>query len=225
MAAIGAVLIAFLLVTIVRSFGGDDAPAATQPTADASASPTPDATSSSTPSEAAAPADGATQVALTASATACNPQQIRLTPTVPADQLAGGDVRIELAVSSTSAKPCTLTGDVAELLVVISQDTNTVYDSTVCSTSLIATPVQVMPRWITRTTITWTGRAGCRGSEAFVGGGQYTLKLGTLGGEPGSATFTLGDPPPPPAPEPVPAPVPDPAAPVAPAPDPATPQA
>ncbi len=41
-----------------------------------------------------------------------------------------------------------------------------------------------------------------------MGAGEYTIKLGTLGGEPGEVTFSLGEAPPP-TPDPV---VPDPAA-------------
>ncbi|EFQ83319.1 hypothetical protein HMPREF0063_11592 [Aeromicrobium marinum DSM 15272] len=154
------------------------------------------------------PAPGVSEVSLASSGDGCDPRTVRITPTVPAGQQAGGDIRVDLAVSTSSETPCTLTAEDAELLVIISSGGRPVYDSTVCTSSLIAQPVPLTPRWVTSTAVTWTGRAGCVGAEPFVGAGEYTIQLGTLGGEPGSATFGLAEPPPPPEPEPAPEPEP-----------------
>ncbi len=206
---LGVVLVLWVLVRTVT--GGGDA----EPEADPTSTPTATETAVETP-------EGTVPVSLTTGEGACKPQSVRITPSVPADQAAGGDVQILLTISSTATEACVLDADDAQLVVIIDDGDNPVYDSTACTTSLLASPVQLSPEWATVTTVTWNGRVSggsCGAGEALVGGGSYTLKLGTLGGEPGDADFTLADAPPPPAPV-VPDPaVPDPAA--TPAPDPA----
>lgn len=154
------------------------------------------------------PTDGIYDAALPTTSTACDPQQVRIQPTVPAKQTAAGDVTIELVVSSAQDEACTLEPDDADLIVVISSNGGPVWDSTRCPTSLLADPVSLARGWATVVATTWSGRGsgdGCSSSEAFVPAGTYTVKLGTLGGEPGETTFSLApgaEPKPEPEPEP-----------------------
>lgn len=194
-----AVLVLLLLVLLVLRLvsGGDEPETAPKPTP--SADPTTEPT--------AELPDGTVPVTLSAAAGACDPESVRISPTVPPDQTAGGPVRIDLAVSSTSAEPCTLEASEADLVTVIARDGSPVYDSTGCRVSLLSTPITLNPQWVTVTSVEWNGRASgatCSDAEALVGDGSYSLQLGTLGGEPGETTFTLAPaPPPPPPPAPV----------------------
>ncbi len=153
------------------------------------------------------PTDGTYDASLPTASTACDPQQIRITPTVPAKQAAGQEVTIELVVSGP-AEPCTLEPGDADLIAVISANGGPVWDSTLCPTSLLTDPVSLAGGWSTVVSATWSGRGsgrGCSSDEAFVSAGTYTVKLGTLGGEPGETTFSLAagaEPEPDPEPEP-----------------------
>lgn len=200
---LGIVLVVWLLVRTL--LGGDDA--ADEP----AATPTPSATETT----AAEVPEGTVPVSLATGDAACEPSTVRVTPSVPADQTAGGPVQLALTISTSAAKPCVLEASASQLVVVIDDGDTPVYDSTSCNTSILTTPVRLSPEWATVTPVTWNGRVSggsCSDAEAFVGAGSYTLKLGTLGGEPGDASFSLGEAPPPPAP-PAPDPaVPDPAA-------------
>ena len=196
---LGVVLVVWFLVRAVT--GGDAAD-------DASTKPTPTPTST----EATEVPEGTVPASLKAGDRACDPQTVRISPSVPADQTAGGDVAVVLTVSTSASTACVLEASASQLVVVIDDGDDPVYDSTSCNASILETPVSLSPDWATVTTATWSGRASgasCSDAEAFVGAGDYTIKLGTLGGEPGEVTFSLGEAPPPPAPDPV---APDPAA-------------
>ncbi len=175
--------------------GGDDEPApVAAPTASASAS------ASTTPTPAPAPtqaAQSAVQVALTTSAEPCDPELVRITPTVPADQPARKAVRLELLVSTSAAKGCTLDPADADLVAVISSGDTAVWDSGVCRSALLDEPVVLSPGWSTSVATTWSGRGSgpaCSSKEGWASPGTYTLRIGTLGGEPGAARFTLAQP-------------------------------
>ena len=186
-----ALLVVVVVVLAVRAaFGGGDD---TTSTSTSTPSPSP-----SESAEQVAP-DGTVPVSLTTGTEPCDPTTVRITPSVPAEQAAGGDVSVVLTVSSTQAEGCVLDAEAADLVVVIDDGQAPVYDSTACPTSLLATPVTLSPEWATVTTVTWSGRVSggtCGDAEAFVPGGDYTLKLGTLGGEPGAVSFSLAEAPP-----------------------------
>lgn len=207
---VGVVLVVWLLVRAVT--GGDSA-------GDTSATPPPTPTAT----EAAELPAGTVPASLKTGDRACDPETVRISPSVAADQTAGADVTITLTVSTTASTACVLEASASELVVVIDDGSNPVYDSTSCAASLLGSPVSLSPEWATVTTATWSGRvsgSSCSDAEAFAASGDYTIKLGTLGGEPGEATFTLGEAPPPPAPDPV---VPDPTVPDPAVPDPTMP--
>lgn len=191
-----AVVIALVWIGTQVFGGGDEARTEPKPT------PTPTVTATPVP----APTEGVLPVRLTSAARSCDPEKIRVTPSVRSGQLTKAPVKVGLVISSTETTACTLTPADADLLVVISANKVAVWDSTVCKTSLLTSPVAISPGWSTLADTTWTGRgsgSACSPKEGFATPGTYTIQAGTLGGEPGKATFTLN-----PAPKPAATPTP-----------------
>ena len=215
-----ALVIALVWGVLQLTQRGDADEAKPEPKAAATTTPAPTPTVAPTPEPVD---DGLVDVALTTSARSCDPEKTRLTPTVKPGQLTKGPVDIGLVVSTTETKPCTLMPDDAEAIAVITANGTAIWDSTVCKTSLLTTPVAVSPQWATMSTVQWTGRgsgSNCTSNEGWATPGKYTVQIGTLGGEPGKTTFTLDPRPAAPKTPATPAPpaTPDPAAPTAPAP-------
>lgn len=166
----------------LRLLGGGDSPDSSEPEAAPQVVP------------AVVPTDGTYDASLPTTSAACDPQQVRITPTVPAKQKAAGDVTVELVVSTAQDEACTLEPEDADLIAVISSNGGPVWDSTRCPTSLLTDPVPLARGWSTVVATAWSGRGsgtGCSSSEDFAPAGSYTVKLGTLGGEPGETTFSL----------------------------------
>jgi len=179
-----AVIIALIWIGMQVFGGGGDPKADPQPTATATATVAP----------APAPTAGVLSVNLVSGTRACDPEKIRITPTVAPGQLTKAPVAVGLVVSSTETKACTLTSTAADLLVVISANKVAVWDSTVCKTSLLTAPVAISPGWATLAQASWSGRGSgskCSAKEGFATPGTYTIQAGTLGGEPGKTTFVL----------------------------------
>ncbi len=179
-----AVIIALIWIGTQVFGGGDDPKAKPRATATATATVTP----------VPAPTDGVLSVNLVSATRACDPEKIRITPTVKPGQLTKAPVGIGLVVSSTETKACTLTPAAADLLVVISANKVAVWDSTVCKTSLLTTPAAISPSWATLVQASWSGRGSgsrCSAKEGFATPGTYTIQAGTLGGEPGKTSFVL----------------------------------
>ena len=156
--------------------------------------------STATPSPTPSPAstDSTTTVALSSDSSACNPESIRITPSVPDGQHTRGPVDIDLTISSTSRTPCTFTAISADLLAIISAGKTAIWDSTVCKTALLTDPVKLSPGWSTVAQAEWSGRGSgraCSKKEGWATPGGYTLQIGTLGGEPGKTKFTITPPP------------------------------
>ena len=160
----------------------------------------PSVASAPKPAPAVVPTNGALEVALAADDRSCDPEKVRITPSIPLDQTSGSAVTIDLAVSSTETTPCTLQPADAELIAVISANDTAVFDSTLCTSrsgggSLLTDPVQLAGGgWATIAPTTWSGRGSgrsCGSAENYAGPGRYTVQVGTLGGEPGKATFAL----------------------------------
>ncbi|KRC64966.1 hypothetical protein ASE12_09455 [Aeromicrobium sp. Root236] len=172
----------------LRFVGGDDKPDGKP------AAKTPAVTATTTAPTVAAPVNGVVDVTLVSASRACDPEKVRITPTVEAGQFTKGPVKIGLVVSSTEQTACTLTPSDAEMVAVISANKTAIWDSTVCKTSLLDDPVAISPQWASLVTATWSGRgsgAKCSAKEGFATPGTYAVQVGTLGGEPGKATFTL----------------------------------
>lgn len=225
-----ALIIAIVWGVLQLTGSGDDDPA---PKAAPTPSTAPATSATPTPTPAPEPTttvDGLVDVAVVAATTKCDPEKVRITPSVRPGQLTRGAVDVNLVVSTTQAAACTLQPDDAEAIAVIAANGTPVWDSTVCKTSLLSAPVQLSPQWATVAPAQWTGRgsgSNCTSNQAWASPGTYTLEIGALGGEPGKTSFTLDARPapakttPPPAPDP--AATPDPAAPAA-TPDPAATQ-
>ena len=168
-----------------RAFGGEGK--ADKPVA----KPTAKATTTAT---AAAPVDGKITVNLSSGTATCDPEKVRVTPSVESGQYVGAAVKVSMIVSTTQKEPCILNAKAADLLVVISANKAPIWDSSVCKTALLPIPVSVSPRWSTVAAATWTGRGSgtkCSTKDGFASPGTYVIKSATLGGEPGQDTFTL----------------------------------
>lgn len=182
-----AAVIALVWAVLHIAGGGDDDEPKTRPRPSATPSPT----AAATP---VAAVDGIVDVRLVSAGKPCDPERIRITPTVTSGQLTKGPVSIGLVVSSTESAACTLEPSDADLLAVISANGTPVYDSTVCKTSLLRDPVPISPQWASLVTVQWSGRGSggkCSPKEGYATPGTYAVQIGTLGGEPGKATFTL----------------------------------
>jgi hypothetical protein len=110
-------------------------------------------------------------------------------------------VVVDVAVTTSASKPCTFTPKPLDPLAVITQDGDTLWDSSICEAAIVARPVRLVPGWATTVRLPWVPRESgdeCKADEDWVEPGEYTLRVGTLGGEPGRADFTLVEPPPPP---------------------------
>ena len=199
---------------VLRLTGDDDGD---EPKAEPTSTKTTTPSASPTPTPPPLPSvqiDGLVDVALVSATQACDPEKVRVTPTVKPHQLTKGPVEIGLVVSSAETKACTLQPEDAETIAVISANGTPIWDSTVCRVSLLTDPVQISPQWATLATAQWTGRgsgSNCTTNEGYATPGKYTLQVGTLGGEPGKTTFTLDPRPEPPKTSAPPA-TPDPAA-------------
>ena len=150
-------------------------------------------TSPPTPVQATA-TDGPVNVTLATGTESCDPEKVRVTPTVRDGQQAGGKVEIGLVMSTTEEQSCTLTASNASLIAVISANDKAVWDSTVCKQSLLTESVQLTAQWSTLVLTNWSGRGSggsCSSKEGWAPGGDYTVQAGTLGGEPGKTTFKL----------------------------------
>lgn len=177
-------------------FGGSDDPVVTTTISAPSTSPT-----SVMPS--ATPVDASTTVTLAGGGKACDTKKVTLTPTVPDGQHARKNVAIYVAISTTEKKPCILKPKSVDPIAVIEQDAKDVWDSSICDKPLLAKRLQLTPNWATVSRMVWTPRESgksCDDDEDWVSSGDYTLRLGMLGGEPGSTNFTLAKPLPKPKP-------------------------
>ncbi|MET0819639.1 MAG: hypothetical protein ABWY58_01630 [Aeromicrobium sp.] len=194
-----AVVIAVVWGVLQVRGGGDDEKPAKAGGAVSKAPGNPSKTSkpSASPTTPAAPkqtVDGLVDVAVVAGTAPCNPEDVRITPSVRPGQLTKGPIDIGLVISSTQTTACTLQPDDADTVAVISANGTPVWDSTVCKTSLLSAPVALSPQWSTLATVQWTGRgsgSNCTSNQGWATAGKYTLQIGTLGGEPGKTAFSL----------------------------------
>lgn len=179
------ILLSWGALQIFADGGGTDKPAAAPTTQVTTAPPAP-----------APVTNGEVTVNLASGAAACDPEQVRVTPSVAPGQLTGMPVKVTMSVSTTQSEPCVLNAKAADLLVVISANKKPVWDSSVCKTALITRPVGVTPRWATVVETTWSGRGSgkqCSPREGFASPGGYVLKAATLGGEIGQTSFNLSN--------------------------------
>lgn len=156
--------------------------------------PTPTPATEVTTTPPPAPPTDQVSVALDTSTAPCEPENVRIVPSVPRGQFAGGPVAIDLMLTTLDGAACTFQPDANELLVVVDTERAPIYDSSVCRAAFFAQSVAIPAQWGTVAGVEWTGRgsgAACGNGEGFAPAGTYTLKIGTYGGEPGEATFRL----------------------------------
>lgn len=180
-----AVVIALAWVALKLVGGSGDEP---------KAAPTTPAPATTTTAAPVVKVNGRVDVTLVGASKPCDPQKIRIIPTVNPGQETKGPVKIGLVVSSSGSTSCTLTADQADAIAVISANGTAVWDSTVCKDGLIDGPIAVSADWATLAVVEWTGRGSgskCSPDEGFATPGTYTLQIGTLGGEPGKTKFSL----------------------------------
>lgn len=191
-----AVVIALVwgVLQLTGSDGDDDADRTASTPVAPSATPS-RAASATTPEAPAGPTvDGLVDVAVPSGQAPCDPEKVRITPSVRPGQVTRGTIAVGLVVSTTQTTACRLQPDDAEAIAVISANGTPVWDSTVCRSSLLDAPVQLSPQWSTLAIATWSGRgsgSNCASNQAWATAGKYTLEIGTLGGEPGKTSFTL----------------------------------
>lgn len=179
--------LAWGVVKVVELMGDDE------PKPAATTQPTPTPTTPSSPPTTAPPADQVS-VAIETDAALCEPDNVRIVPSVPTGQFAGGPVRMDLMLTALDGAACTFRPSASELLAVVDTERAPIYDSSVCRAAFFDEAVAIPAGWSTVTSVEWTGRgsgAGCGTSEGFAPPGTYTLKIGTYGGEPGEVTFKL----------------------------------
>jgi hypothetical protein len=168
---------------------------AAQPSAKATPTPAP-ITPTPTP-----PAQPTTTVTLAGGGKTCDPELIRMAASVADGQLAQQPVEVDLSISTSAKAPCVFKPKTYDPLAVVSRGDKRVWDSSACDAPVAAGSVQLTPGWSTVVQVPWMPRRSgkaCAATEPWLAAGSYTLEIGTLGGEPGKATFTLAAPPPPP---------------------------
>lgn len=178
-------LLAWFATKAFGAFGTESRPG--EPVAGPTATPTTAAT-------VATPVNGEVTVNLTSDTKPCDPEKVRVSPSVRSGQYVGSEVDVSMIVSTTQKDACVLDAKKADLLVVISANKNPVWDSSVCKSALLTRPVAVSPRWSTVAAVKWTGRGSgtdCSDKQGFASQGTYVIKSATIGGEPGQARFRL----------------------------------
>jgi len=209
-----AILVAWVIVQF-WSPGSDEAnptstatvtalPPTPAPTGPAAKTPAPATPKPSTP-----PPGITTSVTLPAGTAACKTRDVTISPSIPSPQFARRPVFVDVAIATSAKKPCAFTPKPLDPLAVITDDGDTVWDSSVCEKAIVSRPVRLVPGWATTVRVPWLPRESgdaCKADEDWIEPGKYTLRVGTLGGEPGRADFKLVEPPPPPKPSPTPKP-------------------
>ncbi|UPK74684.1 hypothetical protein MU582_19960 [Nocardioidaceae bacterium SCSIO 66511] len=124
----------------------------------------------------------------------CDPEAVRVTPSLHPDSRAGREVLVRLAFTTAAAKPCVLSFDDHAPLISISDGAEVVWESTRCDDLLAADSVRLEPGWLTYVDARWSGRASgrtCGENADYAEAGDYEAQVAVLGGEPASAKVTL----------------------------------
>jgi hypothetical protein len=132
----------------------------------------------------------------------CDLTEVLVVPSVAEPAYAEEPVRLSLRISSASSSPCSLGLDADQLLVVISDGDDTVWDSTHCEDEIPVRDLALQPHWSTLVDLTWSGlHSGrrCATDATPAEPGTYTIEAAMLEGEPSEAEFDLVAPPEPPA--------------------------
>jgi hypothetical protein len=201
------ILLAWVVLQVWTRVGDDAGPTSTATVTALPPTPTPSASPTPTPTP---PPGATTRVTLPTATGACATRDVTITPSITSPQFAQRPVFVDVAVMTTASKPCIFTPKSLDPLAVVTQDDDTVWDSSICERAIVSRPVRLVPGWAMTIRVPWVPRESgdsCEPDEDWLEPDDYTLRVGTLGGEPGRADFTLKEPPPPPPP-PTPTPAP-----------------
>lgn len=205
-----AILAAWVIVEFWPS-GSDDANPTSTATVTAlppTAAPPGAKTPVPTPQKPTPPPGVTTRVALAGGTAACKARDVTISPSITSPQYARRTVYVDVAIATSAKKPCSFTPKPLDPLAIITHDDDTVWDSSICEKAIVLRPVRLVPGWATTVRVPWVPRESgdaCKPDEDWIEPDEYTLRVGTLGGEPGRADFKLIEPPPPP-PSPTPTP-------------------
>lgn len=203
-----AILVAWVIVQVWPLGSDEPNPTSTSTVTALPPGATPTAATTPTPTP---PPGITTSVTLAAGKTACKARDVTISPSVTSPQFARQPAFVDVAITTSTNKPCVFTPKPLDPLAVITHDGDTVWDSSICEAAIVSRPVRLVPGWATTVRVPWVPRESgdaCEPDEDWIEPGEYTLRVGTLGGEPGRADFTLTEPPPPP-PSPSPTPTPE----------------
>lgn len=222
------ILVAWVVVQVWPSSDEDANPTSTATVTALPPTATPKPSAPVTPKPTTPPPGITTRVTLATTTGACSPRDVTISPSITSPQFARRPVFVDVAITTSAKKTCSFTPKALDPLAVITHDDDTVWDSSICEKAIVSRPVRLVPGWATTVRVPWLPRESgdsCKPDEDWIEPGEYTLRVGTLGGEPGRADFKLVEPPPPP-PKPSPTPAPTgsvkPVKPVKPAPKPTT---
>lgn len=177
--------------------GDDGEPAATPSPSTTASAPTPPPPSPTAPPT-TPPEQSTKSVTLTGGGKACDSQKVRMSAFVADGQPAQQPVNVDLTIATTAKRACIFKPKTYDPLAVVSRDGKRVWDSSVCKQPVASAALELVPGWSTVVRIPWMPRKSgqsCEGTEAWLPAGAYTLEVGTLGGEPGKASFELAAPP------------------------------
>lgn len=205
-----ALLVAWVVVQVWPLGSNEPNPTSTATVTALPPTGTPTAAPKPTTPKPTIPAGVTTRVTLAAATTPCKTRDVTISPSVTSPQFARRPVYIDVAITTSAKKPCVFTPKPLDPLAVVTEDDDTVWDSSICEAAIVARPVRLVPGWATTVRVPWVPRESgdaCEPGEDWLEPDEYTLRVGTLGGEPGRAEFRLVEPPPPPpSPKPTPAP-------------------
>lgn len=124
----------------------------------------------------------------------CEAADIAVTPSVAKGAEAGGDVTLTLSLQTLSSEACTWQVSRSTVTARISDDGRELWSTRQCPRAVPTQSVVVRRSVATVVELSWDAKEsaeGCSRRTSWVMPGDYTLEAAALGGEPGSADFSL----------------------------------
>lgn len=124
----------------------------------------------------------------------CDPSTVYVLPQVSGRVRVGEVVPLQLRVTTSAARACTLVLNSTSLLVAVTSEDQQVWSSTRCSSAVPTRSLVVQPHWATLVDLAWSGRLGrasCDSTERQAAPGPYTVQAALVEGEPAAADFEL----------------------------------
>lgn len=124
----------------------------------------------------------------------CDPGAVSVQPQVSSPVRSGEPVPVQLRITASTTRACTLNLDASSLLVAVTSGERPIWSSTQCTAAVPARSLVLQPHWSTLIEVTWSGqlaRESCDSSEPVARAGSYTVQAALVEGEPGAADFEL----------------------------------